>query len=343
MTDRAQRTSRPAPAPDDAVSDGSVDEPARKRPRKRHIALVVVVLLLAAGLTFGVIHWLDTRHYETTDDAFIDGDIIPISPRVAGHVEKVLVDDNQPVHAGDVLVILDARDFDARLAQANAAFQTADANVAKAQADVAADEARLQRADTELARYEQLRDNNSASQQELTNAQTAQKVAASEINATRKMVIAAQARLAEAKAALDLQTLNLSYARVTAPRDGRVTRKSVEPGAYVQPGQSLLAIVPSHVWVTANLKETDLTDIRVGQPVEIEVDAYPDMKLAGAVDSIQSGTGSVFSLMPPENATGNYVKVVQRVPVKIVFKDLTPQQAQLLAPGMSVVPRIKVR
>ena len=150
------------------------------------------------------------------------------------------------------------------------------------------------------------------------------------------------AAVQQAEARLQQAELNLSYTTVVAPEDGRVTRRVVEKGAYIQPGQSLMAIVPPRYWVVANFKEIELTHMRVGQPVEIEVDAYPDCKLKGHVESIQSGAGARFSLFPPENATGKYIKVVQRVPVKILFDEL-PENDLALGPGMSVVPKVRVK
>jgi membrane fusion protein (multidrug efflux system) len=168
------------------------------------------------------------------------------------------------------------------------------------------------------------------------------KEAEKQAEAARVQVDAGKAEVGEAEASARQAELQQSYAKITAPEDGRVTTKAIEPGAYVQVGQNLLALVTPRVWLTANFKETQLTDMRPGQPVEISVDAYPDRKLRGHVDSIQAGSGARFSLLPPENATGNYVKVVQRVPVKIVF-DEQPDVQRVLGPGMSAVPDVKVK
>ena len=252
--------------------------------------------------------------HESTDDAFIDGHIITIAPKVAGQVTAVHVEDNQVVKAGDPLVEIDPRDSQAK--------------VDEHRGKLAAAEAEARRAVADAARYEKIYKNDEISQQQLDNA--------------RATAASAVATAARERGALEQEQLNLSYTKITAPQSGRITRKSVETGSYVPVGQAILSIVPEKVWVTANFKETQLTHMRPGQKVEIKIDAYPEHKLEGRVDSIQSGTGARFSLLPPENATGNYVKVVQRVPVKIAIDSpLDPNVP--LAPGMSVVPSVTVR
>jgi membrane fusion protein (multidrug efflux system) len=211
-------------------------------------------------------------------------------------------------------VEIDPRPFEDRLGQSRADAQAAQAQALKATGD--------------LHRYEQLFKRDAISHQTLDHAAAEAK--------------AAQAQYEQAQKHVAADELNLSYTKLVAPVNGRITRKSTEPGSYVQVGQELLAVVPDRVWVVANFKETQLTYMLPGQSVTIKIDAYPSVDFTGTVDSIQSGTGSRFSLLPPENATGNFVKVVQRVPVKIVF-DPTPDSKYLLAPGMSVEPTVKVR
>jgi len=251
---------------------------------------------------------------ESTDDAFIEAHVAPVSARIAGHISRVLVDDNQIVKAGELLVEIDPRDFQTRLDQARAKSAADRAETAKSAAD-------LKRAQALFAKDE-------ASRQDLDHAQAEADASA--------------AALAQDEAALRQAELDLSYTRVTAPEDGRVTRKAVEPGAYLSIGQPLLALVPDEAWVVANFKETQLTRMRPGQPAEIVVDTYPDVRLRGHVDSIQSGTGARFSLLPAENATGNFVKVVQRVPVKIVLDDKLGG-GRRLAPGMSVEASVELK
>ena len=271
---------------------------------------VALVGLIVAGIFL----YMRAQHFESTDDAFIDAHIVPISPKVAGQVTAVHVNDNQLVKAGDLLVEVDSRDYDAKLAEQKA--------------KTAAAEAEAHRAASDAKRYEKIFKQDEISKQQLDNAQAA--------------AMSAQATFEKEQAAMQQDTLNLLYTKMTAPEGGRITKKAVEAGAYVQVGQTLLSIVPQDVWVTANFKETQLTHMRAGQSVTFRVDAYPGHKFEGHIDSIQSGTGERFSMMPSENATGNYVKVVQRLPVKIII-DTPPDSNFLLAPGMSVVPDVKVQ
>lgn len=254
-----------------------------------------------------------TRGWVSTDDAFIEAHVVPVSARVPGHVVRVLVDDNQLVKKGDVLAEIDPRDYQTRLDGARAAVDGAQASVRKTRLDV--------------QRYETLAARSEASRQTVDHAMA-------DAEAARAALEAAQAGLKQAQ-------LNLSYTRIEAPQAGRVTRKAVEEGAYVGVGQPLLAIVPNEVWVVANFKETQLRDMQPGQRAEITVDAYPGT-LKGHVESLQAGTGARFSILPPENATGNFVKVVQRMPVKIVLDDAADAK-RLLAPGMSVEAEVKVK
>jgi membrane fusion protein (multidrug efflux system) len=292
-----------------------------------------------------------------------------ISPRVPGQVARLAVTDNQEVKAGDVLVEIDPRDYETSLSQAKADLAAAssqanqsraqvkvsEAKVAQAQAAVTAAEAEAQRAKDDLKRYENVESRAvSKSAIDLAQAQarsaTANLVAAySQTNATEAEVTlseagveTATAAVQQAEAKLQQAELNLSYTKIIAPMDGRVTARTVQLGHYIQPGQALLALVPKDVWVTANFKETQLTYMKPGQPVELSVDAYPNKKFKGKVDSLQAGTGARFSLLPPENAVGNYIKVVQRVPVKIIFDEELPTNLDI-APGMSVVPTVKIK
>jgi membrane fusion protein, multidrug efflux system len=278
-------------------------------PGKKAAFAASALVLLALGAYFML-----RAPSASTDDAAIDAHIVPVSSKVAGHALRVLVDDNQQVKAGDLLAELDPRDFQTRVDQAKGKAASDRAEEAKTAAD-------LKRASALSAREE-------ASKQDLEHAQAA--------------ADAAKADLAQSEAALRQAELDLSYTRIEAPEAGRVTRKAIEPGAYVSVGQSILALVPADVWVTANFKETQLTRMHPGQPAEIRVDAFPDQKLRGHVDSIQAGTGARFSLLPAENATGNFVKVVQRVPVKIVL-DEKPAEGRVLAPGMSVEATVDLR
>lgn len=339
-----------------------------KRPPYKNPRLIILFLLLFIGAIFGLRYYLHAREVESTDDAFIEAHVVQISPKVAGHVIDVEVNDNQEVKQGDLLVAVDPRDFEVRLVQARAAeasargrlqqaesqLPVARANLGQAEAEVQVAETNAAQRESDLKRVERLGE--LASRKEVDDAVAAVRTARAQLMAARRrmagaeaqvaytesQVKTAQAEAAQTAVAIQQAELQLSYTKVFAPEAGRVTRKSVESGMYIQPGQALMAIVPRQVWVVANFKETQLTHMRPGQPVDLRVDAYPDRRFKGHVDSIQAGSGARFSLLPPENATGNFVKVVQRIPVKIVFDGPT-DAGPFLAPGMSVRPEVRVR
>jgi membrane fusion protein (multidrug efflux system) len=315
----------------------------KKIPRGRLTVTVMAIVLAILALVLGLSYLFFAMSYESTDDAFIQGHIVPVSARVDGHINKVYVEDNQWVEKGDLLAELDTRDFQVSLDLASAALSAAQATVEQSRAQVGIASVEATRAEKDYNRYRQLFDaNGGVTQQQLDNMEAAAKSAAAQLEAANKQVVAAQAKTSEAKSAFDQAQLNLSYTRICAPQSGRVTNKELEEGEYIKVGQPLMMIVPQEVWVVANFKETQLKYMKPNQPVQIKVDAYPQKSFKGHVDSIQAGTGAVFSLLPPENATGNYVKVVQRVPVKIVF-DEDPNNTKMLSPGMSVVPVVKVK
>jgi membrane fusion protein (multidrug efflux system) len=341
-----------------------------KRARRRRLPMLLLAIAVAAVVVGAFFWWLQARQWESTDDAFIDVHMVQVAPQVAGRIARVLVDDNQLVKPGDVLVEIDPANFQASLDQTLASQANAAATLAQAQAQQEVDRANAEQslaqigvaqANAQVAEIQLKRDRAQAaakaiSSQQLDNSiANAQSSAASLAAAKKKhasdeallavaasQIAAAKAGLEGAKAQVAQARLDLSYTRIVATESGRIAHKNVSPGSYVQVGQNLMALVPLKVWVTANFKETQLDLMRVGQPVEIRVDAYPDRVFKGHVDSFQPGSGAAFSLLPPENATGNYVKVVQRVPVKIVFDD-PPDLQRPLGPGMSVVPSVKVR
>lgn len=346
--------------------NGTAPMPKRSALRRN---LLIGSLLAVAALASAAYYEAFVAPYESTDDAFIQANVTPVAPQVAGRVARLLVADNQPVKRGQVLLEIDPSDYQARLDQARASLAAAKSRLRQAHAQQAVDRARIgeDRANVAAAtaeaahaaadaqRFQQVgKLGVSASQLDLATTQA--RSSAASLDAARNQLLAgeAQAQLDQAniataaaevvgdEAAVRQAELQLSYTRVVAPTAGLVTHRSVETGAYVQPGQDLLAIVPRRVWVVANFKETQLAHMRRGQPVEVTVDAYPQLKLQGRVDSIQAGSGARFSLLPPENATGNFVKVVQRVPVKIDL-DRVPGAPYVLGPGMSVVPEVRVR
>lgn len=303
---------------------------------RRILMYGVVAALVVAGAVFGLKTVVFYAHHITTDDAQVEGHINPVLPRVAGYVSAVDVSDNQRIAAGDVLLRIDARDFEARVSMAQAALDNARAAVTVAQARVEAAKSKTAKAAQDLTRAAALGAQRVVSQQEQDTAKWAADAAAAEYQAATREVTVAEAQIAQRQADLDYANLQLSYTTLTAPVAGTVAKKSVEVGQYVQPGQPLMAIVGDReVWVVANFKETQLHDIRIGQAVDIHVDAYPQMAFSGRVESIAAATGSKFSLLPPDNATGNFVKVVQRVPVKIVFVE-PPDATHPLRIGMDV-------
>jgi len=337
--------------------------------RRRYLRISAIIAVLAVGLAVGIYYWQFMAPYESTDDAFIEANVTMIAPQVAGRVVRLRVDDNQEVRQGDVLLEIDPSDYQAKLdqaranlaaaksqlEQANAQLAVDQAKVGEEKANVAATEAEAKRAATDLKRYQAVGPLAvSQSQLDLAAAQGSSAAAGVQVARSKELAAEAWVSLDNANlqtAAAEIQRnaaavrqaeLDLSYTRVTAPVEGRVTARTVEPGAYVQPGQALLTVVPQRLWVVANFKETQLAHMRPGQPVNIRVDAYPQLRLKGKVDSLQKGSGARFSLLPPENAVGNYVKVVQRVPVKIVFDQPLPANLNL-APGMSAEPEVRIR
>lgn len=338
---------------------------------KRPAVIIVGSVLVVVGLIVAVLFWLHERHYVSTTDAYIDGNVTQISARISAPVVALHVNDNQTVHQGDLVIELDPADIDVALAQARAQVVSAEGNLARARAQIdtaraSAIEAQagmdaagvqFENASRDLSRYEQV-DPGARSKEQLDNERTAEENARAQLEQAQARKTSARADITAATAAVkaaegELQTseanekraeISRSYCNIYAPVTGRVTERTVEVGNYVAPGQALFLLVDPNVWVTANFKETKLTHMKPGQPVTISVDAYPGRKWRGHVDSIQAGSGSRFSVLPAENATGNFVKIVQRVPVKIVFNHgANTNDADLLAPGLSVEPRVKVR
>jgi len=340
-----------SPNRDAAASDTAAKGGVLRRRRGLVTALVIGGVILAVLL---VLWWLNARQYESTDDAFIDARTVQISAQVAAAIVDVPVTDNQMVEAGAELVRLDDRDYIAQRDQAQASVNNFAAQIAEqkakvdqAERQVAQAQATLTFAQQQADRYQLLAKQGSGTvetaQQYSSNLQQSQAAyAAAQANAaaTEKQEPVLEAQLKNAQAQLAQAEANLSRTIITAPVAGRVTHLTAAKGGYAAVGQALMMFVPRDVWVTANFKETQLDLMRPGQPVDIEIDAYPDRVFKGHIDSVQSGSGTAFSLLPAENATGNYVKIVQRVPVKIVF-DKAPDI--LLGPGMSAVPTVKVR
>src|SRR5712671_3811153 len=352
----------PAPTEPDAAPqqtfsrDGTSSGDMKRKLRRRVLAIAsALVVCVAAALYY--LRFI--APFESTDDAFIEGHVTQVAPQVAGRIARVLVNDNQFVNAGEVLVQIEPSDYEATLQKGRANLASTQSRLEQAGAQLTVDQAQAEatRAEADSKRYEAI-GTSGVSQSQIDLAATQARSTAANLTAARNKELAAEAQVsldqasiqtaaAEVKrseAAVRQEELNLSYTEVKAQESGYVTRKTVEVGSYAQPGQALLAIVQRDVWVVANFKETQLTHMRSGQPVTLHVDAYPHFKLTGHVDSIQSGSGARFSLFPPENATGNYIKILQRVPVKIVFNDSSVPGSDLaLGPGMSVEPKVRVK
>jgi membrane fusion protein (multidrug efflux system) len=303
--------------------------------------LLIFGLLLAAGLVWGGLRVFHSFHYVETDNAQIEGDVYPIISRVPGKVQAVRVKDNQNVHRGDTLIILEPADYEIRRDMAEAALQTARASVTSAGAEISAADANRRKLNADLRRNRNLRQQDVISQAEYDAVSAGAEAASAHYTAAAGQHRAAEAQLRAREAELRNAELQLSWTTITATEGGHVSKKNVQPGQYVAPGQQLIALVASSdLWVVANFKETQLENMKPGQPALIRVDAFPGKEFRGRVESISSGTGAKFALLPPDNASGNYVKVTQRVPVKIVF---TEKPDKPLAAGMNVIAEIKVR
>jgi membrane fusion protein, multidrug efflux system len=363
MDDMTRELQRRDTQPDD------VRRPPKRGNLKRVLGIGFGATLILAMIGGGIWYWLSTRDFATTDDAFIDSYTTQVAPQVAGQVTKLLFADNDHVAAGQTLVLIDPRDFQAKLDQARAQQASAEASLSQAEAQVAVQQASIDQAQANVRvaeadmlqarqdydRYQKIA-SGAVSRQQIEAATATFHSAEAKLDANRQMVggaqaqaRAAQAQMLAAKASLqqaaaNTQTaeLQLSYCTILAPVAGIVTHRTVSAGNYVNAGQALFALVQDDRWVTANYKETQLADIRPGQDVDIVVDAVPSITFHGKVDSFQGGTGTAFSVLPAENATGNYVKIVQRLPVKIVFDDPRMKDYKL-APGMSVTPSVRVR
>jgi membrane fusion protein, multidrug efflux system len=346
-------------------------------PRGSRVPLVLLALFVLFGGGWAIRAWLFGRSHVTTDNAQVDGHVTPVAPKVGGFVLRVLVEENQPVREGDTLVVLDTRDARSRLLQAEADLALARsmagsnrragqmqaqlaasrANAAGAEATVVSADASLRKAQADLERARRLAATNVVSAQQLDAAEAAYAVASAQAEAARRQAGAAtsqvtasmaalqgaDARLAAAEAAVETARLQLEYTTVVAPSDGIVARRKVEAGELVQPGQTLMTVVPTTgLWVTANLKETQLEDVTPGDAATFTVDAYPGRKFRGTVESVSPATGARFALLPPDNATGNFTKVVQRVPVRIAVTGEASAEFPL-RPGLSAEVTIQTR
>ena len=315
---------------------------------KRYWALLglIVGVLLIGFLVF------DAMKYQSTDDAYVETTTVSVSPKVAGQIVKVLVEDNQEVKAGDVVAVIDKVDYQVKLEQATAAYQKALLNQQNAHANLNAANSEIELAQKDVERYQNLYKAGAVSKQTLDKAITYLEAVSARQTTAEQAIFSKDPSRAAKVADADLNVLKaqkraaelaLEYTDIIAPIDGTVSNKRVEVGMMVQPGSPLFVIVPNNVWVVANFKETQLEHMKKGQSVDIKIDTYKNKVFKGEVDSIQRSSGAKASLFPPENAVGSFVKIVQRIPVKIVFTEKIDPNEYSIIPGMSVVPKVKVK
>jgi len=352
----------------------NANDKSRRTPGKKPLIILAAVVALLAIVAF--VWWFATRNQVSTDDAYTDGNAIMTAPKVSGYVVQLAVNDNVYVHKGDLLVVIDKRDYQAQVDQAEAQLGLAKAqlNAALIQLDIAriqypaqyrqaraqtsSAEANFRQAEAAYLRQHAV-DQRATSQQNIDTADAQRQSASAGVQQARAQLASAslvpqqirqteasveerRQQVQQAEAQLEQARLNLSYCEVRSPSDGWITRRNVQLGSFLQAGVSLFSIVTPQVWVTANFKESQLERMRPGDKVKVEVDAYPKLDLRGHVDSVQLGSGSRFSAFPAENATGNFVKIVQRVPVKIVIDEGLPRD-QPLGLGLSVTPKVYLK
>lgn len=344
-------------------------KPRKKRKTYQKKRVIVPIITAVIFLAFGIFSIIYAYHYQSTDDAYIEGHFVSIAPNVSGHITKLCVDDNQEVEKGQLLFEIDPKDYIAKLHQAEAKLAEAKASLKVASGEITQNQSvieqvsqeqkssgsKLQFAQKDYDRYSKMYNIGVSSKQEYDQSSTSLNVSNANHKANKEKVKESQialtisqskkeasaADIEKAQAEVEQAKLNLSYTKVYAPQSGSVASRSIEVGNYVQTAQPTMMIVSSKMWVVANFKETQLTNMKKGQSVSIKIDTYPGKKFKGKVDSIQKASGAKSSLFPPENAVGSYVKIVQRIPVKIIFDE--DYSKYNIAPGMSVTPKVKVR
>ena len=374
VTARAPLRQKGPAAEPDVFAPRSQERPANGKPRRggllrrRPVISAIGAVLFAAVLGAGYVYLDNAEHFQSTDDAFIAARQSSLAPKISGYITAVPVTDNQHVVAGDIIARIDERDYriaieqaEAQVAAAQASIANVDAQLDVQQAQIAANQAQVDQAQAALvfaeqqaARYEHLEQTGYGTTQNaqqyssqlrqqqaaLASTQATLKLAQRQLESLKAQRNSALANLAQAQAQRDQAKLNLAYTAVTAAQPGRVVNLSAAAGQFAQPGTNLTMFVPDQIWVTANFKEIQLDRMRPGEAVTLQIDAYPGRTIRGHIDSVQPGSGTAFSLLPAQNATGNYVKIVQRVPVKIVMDN--PPTDVALGPGMSVVPTVRI-
>lgn len=325
------------------------EEMSEEKKEKRHIkkpVFIAIGLVVLALITYFVI---DTIKFQSTDDAYVETTTVSVAPKVSGQIVEVLIKDNQRVNEGDLVARIDDTDYKIKVDQMTAQYERALLNQQNAKANFKAANTNIEVAKKDLERYKNLYEAGAVSKQTLDTAQAkydssqAQLVTAEQSLFSQNDSKVADADLRVLKAQKEQAEVNLSYTNIYAPQSGTVASRRVEKGMYVQIGSPLFTIVPDDIWIVANFKENQLRHMKPGQSVDIKVDTYPNKVFKGKIDSIQRSSGAKSSLFPPENAVGSFVKIVQRVPVKIVFtEEIDPEQYNIV-PGMSVVPKVRIR
>lgn len=306
--------------------------------KKRVIVPAISAVII---LVLGIIVSINSMYFKSTDDAFVEGHIISVAPRVSGPVTKLLIEDNQLVKKGDLLLEIDPNDYEVKLKQTQARLDEAKAALNNAKNQVIKSNSELDFAQKDHERYSAMYTKGISSKQDFESSQNILTAAKSNDNSSKSKLDEVEASLKRLEAEVEQAKLNLSYTKIYAAEDGRITHRTVEQGNYVQTAQPLFAIAQDNVWVVANFKETQIANMKKGQPVKIKIDAYGHKTFNGIVDSLQMASGAKASLFPPENAVGSYVKIVQRIPVKILFTD--DIKGYNIIPGMSVVPTVQVQ
>ena len=308
------------------------------------------IAILCAVVVLGGYAIYKASFYQSTDDAYVETTTVSVAPKVSGQIIKTYITDNQFVKEGELVAEIDPADYEVKVEAAEATYNKVLLNQKNAQANLVAANSAIDLAQKDLERYTKLYEAGAVSRQALDMAQAKYDSAQANLTSANEAILSseqnqkvADADLKTAKAALDQAKLNLSYTKIYAPQSGTVTSRRVEKGMYVQVGTPLFIIVPENVWVVANFKENQLEKMKVGQDVDIKIDTYSKKTFKGKVDSIQRASGAKSSLFPPENAVGSFVKIVQRIPVKIVFTEDIDKSKYNIVPGMSVVPKVRVK
>ena len=320
------------------LNEEMVEDTRHLYEKKRVIVPTITALIL---LIFGFIVSINSMYYKSTDDAFVEGHIVTVAPRVSGPVEKLYIEDNKEVKKGDLLLEIDPKDYETKLKQSKAKLEEAKAALINANNQVEKTFSQLDFAKNDYTRYSQMYSKGISSTQDYDEAKTKLTTAQAENKSAVAKYEELKASIKKLEAEVEENELNLSYTKIYASQDGKITHRTVEQGNYVQIAQPLFAIAQDDVWIVANFKETQVANMKKGQSVKIKIDAFGRKKFNGKVDSIQMASGAKASLFPPENAVGSYVKIVQRIPVKIIFTDDISEMN--IIPGMSVVPTVKVK